>query len=118
MVDKIFQVLQPLNIPVSYVIRPALENTTEQAGISYHFFLETGLYGDGVRVRNIGQLQVDYFYRNKSGRLRVAQIVKLLERANLRLQRTSDDAELVKGVRLYHMIIVFNYDEQEVLRNG
>ena len=61
MINKVWEVLQPLNIPVSFEIRPEI-SPQSRVGISYHFFNEGyNQYGDGKGREFGGSLQVDVF---------------------------------------------------------
>ena len=119
MINKVWEVLQPLNIPVSFEIRPEI-SPQKRVGISYHFFNEGyNQYGDGKGREFGGSLQVDVFaYINFDYSNIVRQVRGLLESAKFRFAGQSDNGEIASDVQYFHKILTFNYVEREVLGNG
>jgi len=113
MIQKVFNILKPLGIPVLFMTRPDLNKS--KTGISYHFFNEGyDLYGDGKGKGFGGSLQVDIFstvdYSNA-----VKQVINILESNGFRLSdaRDSEDS-LTDSIKYYQKILIFNYSERMV----
>lgn len=118
MIQKVYDILKPLKIPIQYVLRPDI-NGSSKIGISYHFFNEGyTLYSDGEPKNFGGALQIDIFstidYTDA-----VNQIKDLMQANKFRLapggSRDSDDS--FNNVKYYHKILIFNYTEKEVKAN-
>lgn len=117
MINTVYNILKPLNIPVKYILRPEISGSSK-IGISYHFFNESpNLYGDGEGKEEGGVLQIDIFstivYTNI-----VNQVRDLMKANNFRLADSRDSDDSFNNVQYYHKILIFNYSEEEVLRNG
>lgn len=111
--EKVAEALSELNVPVKYIIRPAMEN--EQVGISFHFFSEhPSLYGDGNFREVEGMLQLDIFHKSNIGAL-PKEAIRLLKNIGYRWYDSTEDKETLAGVRLYHKIMQFSYLESEVV---
>jgi len=113
MIQRVYDILKPLNVPVSFMLRPDMSKN--QIGISYHFFNEGyELYGDGKGKNPGGSLQVDVFstvdYTNT-----VKQAINLLESNGFRLadKRDSEDS-LSENIKYYQKVLIFNYNERMV----
>lgn len=118
MIQKVYDILKPLNIPIQYVLRPDISGSYK-IGISYHFFNEGDeLYGDGVGFHPGGSLQVDIFSTVDYSNI-VQQVKELMKINKFRLapggSRDSDDS--FSNVKYYHKILIFNYLEEEVKNN-
>ena len=78
------------------------------------------MYADGKGKEIGGVLQVDIFSTvDYSGT--VKSVKELLEVAKFRLadMRSSDDSfDSVSNIKYYQKILIFNYNEKEVLGNG
>lgn len=116
MIQRVYDILEPLNIPVRHALRPDMGSN--KIGISYHFFNEGYvLYGDGRGEEFGGVLQVDVF-ATVDYTSTVQQIKTLLEENKFRLadMRSSDDSfDSASNIKYYHKIMIFNYVEREVL---
>lgn len=116
MIQKVYDILKPLNIPTKYILRPDMSSS--KIGVSYHFFNENpNLYGDGEGKEEGGSLQIDIFstidYSSTVNR------VKSLMKANkFRLADSWDGDDSMSNVKYYHKILIFNYIEREVLEYG
>lgn len=117
MIQKVYDILKPLGVPVQYVLRPDI--ATAKTGISYHFFNEGyELYADGKGKELGGVLQVDIF-STVDYSVTVKSVKELLEDAKFRLadMRSSDDSfDSVSNIKYFHKILIFNYVEREVLQ--
>lgn len=116
MIQKVYDMLKPIGVPVRYILRPDI--ATEKNGISYHFFNEGyELYADGKGKELGGVLQVDVFSTvDYSGTVQQARA--LLEENKFRLvdMRDSEDSfDNVSNIKYYQKILIFNYVEREVL---
>ena len=113
MIQKIYDLLTPLNIPILYVLRPEIDNTNK-TGISYHFFSEGyQLHGDGEGLEDGGSLQVDVFSLIDYTSI-VNQVKELLKVGKLKLADCRDSDDSFSNVQYYHKILIFNYLEEEV----
>jgi hypothetical protein len=113
MKNKVYEILKPLKYPVSWQIRPKLDNKNTIV-ISFHFFNEgNSLFGDGKSIKQGGAVQVDVFslvdYTNA-----VNQIRQEMTKNKFRYYESYDDIEDVGNQQIYHKVILFNYDESEV----
>lgn len=119
MINKVWSLLQPLNAPVAFEIRPKIDSDN-RIGISYHFFNEGyNQWGDGRGSEFGGSLQVDVFaHTNYDYSNDVRQVRILLEPAKFRFAGQSDNGEIASDVQYFHKVLIFNYVEREVLRNG
>ena len=115
MINTVYNILKPLNIPTKFILRPNIDSSNK-VGISYHFFNEGyNLHGDGQGKEPGGSVQIDVFslvdYTNI-----VTQIKDLMKANKFRLApggaRDSDDT--FNNVQYYHKILIFNYLESEV----
>lgn len=116
MIQKVYDILKQLNVPIRYILRPDISGSNK-IGISYHFFNESyNLYGDGKGKEPGGVLQVDIFSTVDYSAI-VQQIQELLEENNFRLadKRDSEDSFEEGGLKYYQKILIFNYVESEVL---
>lgn len=115
MINTVYNILEPLNIPILYILRPK-NDSSNKIVISYHFFNEGyELHGDGKGKEFGGSLQVDVFSLSDYTSI-VNQVKNLLETNKFKLapggSRDSDDS--FNNVQYYHKILVFNYVEEEV----
>lgn len=82
--------------------------------ISFHFFNQNALFGDGTRILDQGSLQVDVFSKADYSQA-VEDIRKELEKAKFRFSEMWDDVEEINATeKIYHKIMIFNYLEREV----
>ena len=117
MIQKVYDILSDIGVPVQYLLRPDI--STAKTGISYHFFNESyELYADGKGEEFGGVLQVDVFSTiDYSGT--VQQVRELLEAAKFRLADMRDGNDgFEDSMKYYQKILIFNYNEREVLENG
>lgn len=113
MIQKVNEILKPLNLPISYILRPEISGANK-IGISYHFFSEGyGLHGDGDGNEFGGSLQVDIFSTVDYTET-INQARQLLESAKFRLADMTDSDDSLRNVKYYHKILIFNYSEGEV----
>lgn len=122
MIQKVNEILKPLNIPTLYMFRPEINNSNK-TGISYHFFNESdNLYGDGEGMEFGGSVQVDIFSLLSLSSLDHEKVVKkvrdLMKANKFRLADMRDSDDSMSSVQYYHKILIFNYVEREVLSNG
>jgi hypothetical protein len=77
------------------------------------------VYGDGKGAELGGVLQVDVFSTVDYSST-VQQIIVLLEQNKFRLadMRDSEDSFDGTGIKYYQKILLFNYNEREVLGDG
>lgn len=117
MIQKVADILKPLNVPVQYTLRPNISGSS-RIGISYHFFNESdNLYGDGEGKEFGGVLQVDIFSTVDYTEV-VKQVKDLLKANNFRLAYSGDNDDSFSNVKYYHKVLRFNYVEKEVLGNA
>ncbi len=119
MIQKVYDILSPIGVPVQYILRPDI--STAKTGISYHFFNEGyELYGDGKGDELGGVLQVDVFSTVDYTSV-VQHVRELLEENKIRLadMRDSEDSfDSANNIKYYQKILIFNYNEREVLNSG
>lgn len=113
MKNKVYEILKSLKYPVSWQVRPKLDNKNTIV-ISFHFFNEgNSLFGNGKGIRQGGAVQVDVFslvdYINVVNRVKQEMI-----KNKFRYYESYDDIEDVGNQQIYHKVILFNYDESEV----
>lgn len=113
LVDFVYDVLSPLNMPVLWQLRP-----NAFPGLTYHFFNEQGeLYGDGKEKTGSVLCQVDVWSKDNYGAIK-KQVKTNMKEAGFLYVSATDTYE--DDVRLYHCVLVFNYyfederDEREV----
>mgnify|MGYP001007730255 CR=1 FL=1 len=119
MIDTVYNILEPLNIPIQFMLRPKIDSTSK-IGISYHFFNEGyELHGDGKGQEFGGSVQIDIFSLIDYADI-VKQAINLMESNGFRLApggvRDSDDS--LNSTQYYHKILIFNYSEKEVIKSG
>lgn len=116
MINKVFSILQELNIPIKFELRPEIDNSN-RVGISYHFFNEGyNQYGDGKGKEFGGSLQVDVFAHIKFDYSQVIrQIRDLLIQNKFRFVDQRDNGEISSDVQYFHKVMIFNYIESEVV---
>jgi hypothetical protein len=114
MINTVYNLLKPLNIPVQYMLRPEI-NSTNKTGISYHFFNEGYLtYGDGKGEEFGGSLQVDVFSTVDYSGV-VKQIINTLEKCGFRFADGRDTYDsLNSNVQYYQKTMIFNFVERMV----
>ena len=113
MIQKVYEILKPLNIPILYILRPEISGTNK-IGISYHFFSEGyNLHGDGEGIELGGSLQIDVFSTIDYTNI-VTQIRNLMKQNKFRLSDMRDSDDSFSNVKYYHKILIFNYSEGEV----
>lgn len=117
MIQRVYNILKPLDIPIAYILRPDISGSS-RIGISYHFFNESNnLYGDGEGMEFGGSLQIDIFslvdYTNV-----IKQVKGLMKSNKFRLADMRDSDDSFNSVKYYHKILIFNYSEKEVLGSG
>lgn len=112
--DKVYELLKTLKYPVKWQVRPKLDkaNTTV---ISFHFFNQTNsLYGNGEGLKQGGALQIDVFSLVDYTKT-VDKIKKLFVDNKFRFAEMYDDIEEIGNNQAFHKVIIFNYEESEVL---
>ena len=113
MIQAVYNILQPLDIPVQYILRPDISGNTK-IGVSYHFFNEGNeLYGDGEGIAEGGVLQIDIFSTVDYSNV-VSQIKGLMKTNKFRLADSRDSDDSFNNLKYYHKILIFNYVESEV----
>ena len=114
MIQKVYDILKPLNVPIKYILRPDMR--VSKIGISYHFFNEGyELHGDGKGKEFGGSLQVDVFSLVDYTKV-VKQVKDLMKSNKFRLADMRDSDDSLNSVKFYHKILIFNYSEKEGLR--
>ncbi len=116
MINTVYNILKPLNIPVLFLRRPKIDKTNK-IGISFHFFNESyNLYGDGNGNESGGVLQIDVFslidYTNV-----VNQIKQIMKENKFRLADSRDSDDSMNEINYYQKILIFNYIESEVKKD-
>lgn len=113
MIQRVYNILKTLNLPVQYIIRPDLTSTG--IAISYHFYNESfELYADGQGVQSGGVLQVDVFSTTDYSNV-VDQIKELLISHKFRFADSRDGDDSLDNIKYYHKILTFNYNEEELI---
>lgn len=113
MIIKVYNILKGL-CPVAYITRPEI-NATNKIGISYHFFNEGNeLYGDGEGTQEGGSLQIDIFSTVDYSNI-VNQVKALMKVNKFRLADARDSDDSFNNIQYYQKILIFNYNEREVL---
>jgi hypothetical protein len=116
-IQKVYDILKPLNIPIQYILRPDISGNSK-IGISYHFFNESyNLYSDGEGKELGGSLQIDVFSTVDYSNV-VKQVKELLKVNKFRFADSWDGDDSLSNVKYYHKILIFNYSEREVMNNG
>lgn len=117
MIQTVYNILKPLNIPIKYILRPDISGSSK-IGISYHFFNEGyELYSDGEGIEEGGSLQIDVFSTIDYSSV-VNQIRNQMKVNKFRLADMRDNDDSFSNVQYYHKILIFNYSTREVLSNG
>jgi hypothetical protein len=112
-IQTVYNILKPLNIPTKYILRPDISGSSK-IGISYHFFNESpNLYGDGEGKEEGGTLQIDIFSTVDFAST-VNQVKALMKANKFRLADGRDSDDSFSSVQYYHKILIFNYAEEEV----
>lgn len=114
MINNVYELLKPLNIPIKWVKRPRFD--TSNIVISYHFFNEgSELYGDGQAIEEGGSLQIDIFSKVDYSSV-VKQVKILLTNAGFLMDTVEHDTEetLDDNTSIYHKVLIFNYIESMV----
>ena len=116
MINKVYEILKPLGLPMKWQLTPPFDS--KNIVISYHFFNEGNLlYGEGEAVEEGGSLQVDVFSK-VDYMSAVKEIKRLLKGACFLYADARDDTEeLDSNTIIYHKILIFNYCESEVFKN-
>lgn len=117
MINKVYEVLKPLNLPIKWLKRPPFDKSN--IAISYHFFNESGeLFGEGKATEEGGSLQVDVFGKTDYSSI-VKDVKKLLKSARFLFAEAYPDTEeaLDQNTTVYHKVLIFNYLESEVMMN-
>lgn len=114
MINTVYNLLKPLNIPVQYMLRPEI-NSTNKTGISYHFFSEGyQSYGDGRGTEFGGSLQVDVFSTVDYSSV-VKQVRETLEANGFKHADSRDTSDsLNSNMQYYQKTMIFNYVERMV----
>lgn len=113
MITKIYNILQPIGVPIRYILRPDISGSNK-VGISYHFFNESpNLYGDGEGKEEGGVLQIDIFSTTDFTNT-VNQVKTLMKANKFRLADMRDSDDSFSNVQYYHKVLIFNYSEKEV----
>lgn len=116
MIQRVNDILKPLNIPIQYILRPDISGS--KIGISYHFFNESPtLYGEGMAIKTGGVLQVDVFSTIDFTSV-VNQVKELMKANKFRLADSKDSDDSMSNIKYYHKILIFNYSEEEVMNSG
>lgn len=118
MINTVYEILTSIDnpVPVFWNIRPELaDNVT--TSITYYFFSESNLiYGDGEGFEPIGSVQVSIFstgdYTNT-----VNQVKQKMKEAGFRYVDGWDSEDSLPE-KYYQKILIFNYLESEVIRDG
>lgn len=114
MIQRVYNILKPLNIPIQHILRPNIGSS--KTGISYHFFNEGyELHGDGEGIEEGGSLQIDIFSTSDYSNI-VRQVKNLMIVNKFRLADMRDNDDSFSNVRYYHKVLIFNYSEREVLK--
>jgi len=111
-IQRVHSILETLNIPILYILRPKIDNSNK-IGISYHFFNEGyNLHGDGIGREFGGSLQVDIFSTSDYSNT-VKQVRELLAVNKFRLAPggSGDSDDSFNNMGYYHKILIFNYIE-------
>ena len=115
MIQRVYDILKPLNIPIRYILRPDISGNSK-IGISYHFFNEGyELYADGEGIEEGGSLQIDIFSTVDYTSV-VDQIKNLMKANKFRLADMRDNDDSFSNVKYYHKVLIFNYSTREVLK--
>lgn len=113
MINTVFNILKPLNIPIKFILRPKIDSTNK-IGISYHFFNEgNSIHGDGQGKEFGGSVQIDVFSLDDYTNI-VNEIKDLMKANKFRLADSRDSDDTFNNVQYYHKILIFNYLESEV----
>lgn len=113
MIQKVYNILEPLNVPALFMLRPKIDNANK-VGLSYHFFNESNnLYGDGEGLEFGGVLQIDVFSLEDYTNV-VNQIKNIMKANNFRLADSRDSDDSFNNTQYYQKILIFNYVEREV----
>ena len=117
MIQTVYNILKPLNIPILYILRPDISGSSK-VGISYHFFNESPiLYGDGEGIEEGGSLQIDVFSTVDFTSV-VKQVKDLMKANKFKFADSWDSDDSLSNVKYYHKVLIFNYSEKEVMTNG
>ncbi|PHV69778.1 hypothetical protein CS063_13755 [Sporanaerobium hydrogeniformans] len=119
MINKVYEMLQACNVPLSYISRPSFNE--KGIVISYHFFGEGGeVFEEGEEVETSGTLQIDLFAKENVDFTTIKKQIKELLKINGFLGPSSyDTQENTDGIGLInHLVITSNYLESEALGNG
>lgn len=112
MIQRVYNILEPLNIPIQHILRPKIDSS--KIGISYHFFNESyNLYADGEGKEFGGVLQIDIFSTVDYTSI-VKQVKDLMKSNKFRLADSRDSDDSLSNIQYYHKILIFNYSEKEV----
>lgn len=113
MIQKVYNILEPLNIPVIFMLRPKIDKVNK-IGISYHFFNESNnLYSDGEGIEFGGSLHIDVFSTKNYTDI-VNQIKSIMKLNKFRLADSRDSEDGFNNTEYYHKVLIFNYVEREV----
>lgn len=119
MINKVYEMLNTLNLPLDHINRPSFNNSNMV--ISYHFFNEGAeIFEEGEETETSGSLQIDLFVKDREDFTTVKkQIKKLLKENGFRAPTFSETQEDIDGIGIInHIVITSNYLESEVLNNG
>jgi hypothetical protein len=105
MVDFIATVLNALNVPVQWLIRP-----TAYPGITYSIYSRPEAFGDGKQIGTGHYVQVDVWSKSDYSSL-VEQVKTVMAAAGFSWLDESDDVE--EDVNVYHKIIKYHYLEKK-----
>ena len=118
MINTVYEILTSIDnpVPVLWNNRPEI-TVANPTVIAYYFFNEGNLiYGDGEGFEPIGSVQVSVFstgdYTNT-----VTQVKQKMKEAGFRYVDGWDSEDSLPE-KYYQKILIFNYLESEVIRDG
>ena len=112
MINRVFNILKSLNIPIEYDFRPSFDSNG--MAISYHLFNESALqYGDGIPTIDGGSLQVDLFVKHNIDHSNIKKEIKQLLISNsFKGVEITTYGEEADGIgKIDHVIFKANYKE-------
>lgn len=116
-INRVYELLKPLGVPVKYLLRPNLEGFPYV--VSFHFFNDHQIVKGGGRGRLFGGfLQVDIFSEEPT-RPHYRKIVELLEKGSFYFfdfEEYPDDS--IKGIRLYHGKLIMTCRDERIKNYG
>jgi len=99
--DKVFEILRPINNPVTHLIRPK-----DIPGVSYHIIdRRPTLYGDGKPMREETSIQVDVWTSCGESQSIERRITQAMTTAGFKYTRQEDGVDTQAGI--YQKTLVF-----------